>query len=187
MDSSLVWENAMLNWPIWLISGVLIVAAVIDGVMLKVPNWLTLPMIASGWVYSLASGGMAGLGWSLAGTFVGLALLFFLYSVGGMGAGDVKLLAGIGAWMHVEHTLYIFAATTIVGAVMAVAMVIWTGGWRKHAAQMRMLCLEMLRVRDPEALYERAAERKSRMLLLPYGIPMTVAALGYFALQGLYG
>jgi prepilin peptidase CpaA len=52
---------------------------------------------------------------------------------------------------------------------------------------MRMLCLEMLRVRDPEALYERAAERKSRMLLLPYGIPMTVAALGYFALQGLYG
>ena len=33
------------NWPIWFVTVVLIVAAVIDGLQLRVPNWLTFPMI----------------------------------------------------------------------------------------------------------------------------------------------
>ncbi len=88
------------NWHIWTVSIVLVVAAVIDGWKLKVPNWITFPMILTGWIYSFASGGWSGLGWSLLATFFGLALLYGIYMVGGMGAGDVKLLAGIGAWVH---------------------------------------------------------------------------------------
>jgi prepilin peptidase CpaA len=174
------------NWHIWTVSIVLVVAAVIDGWKLKVPNWITFPMILTGWVYSFASGGWAGLGWSLLATFFGLALLYGIYMVGGMGAGDVKLLAGIGAWVHAEHTWNIFAATAIVGGIMALCMVAYTGAWRKHYAQFRMLISEFVQVRDPEALFQRAAERKPRMFLLPYGIPMTVAALGYFAFNGMY-
>lgn len=174
------------NWHIWTVSIVLVVAAVIDGWKLKVPNWITFPMILTGWVYSYASGGWPGLGWSLLATFFGLALLYGIYMVGGMGAGDVKLLAGIGAWVHAEHTWNIFAATAIVGGIMALCMVAYTGAWRKHYAQFRMLISEFVEVRDPEALFQRAAERKPRMFLLPYGIPMTVAALGYFAFNGMY-
>ena len=174
------------NWHIWTVSIVLVVAAVIDGWKLKVPNWITFPMILTGWVYSFASGGWTGLGWSLLATFFGLALLYGIYMVGGMGAGDVKLLAGIGAWVHAEHTWNIFAATAIVGGIMALCMVAYTGAWRKHYAQFRMLISEFVEVRDPEALFQRAAERKPRMFLLPYGIPMTVAALGYFAFNGMY-
>lgn len=174
------------NWHIWTVSIVLVVAAVIDGWKLKVPNWITFPMILTGWIYSFASGGWSGLGWSLLATFFGLALLYGIYMVGGMGAGDVKLLAGIGAWVHAEHTWNIFAATAIVGGIMALCMVAYTGAWRKHYAQFRMLISEFVEVRDPEALFQRAAERKPRMFLLPYGIPMTVAALGYFAFNGMY-
>lgn len=174
------------NWHIWTVSIVLVAAAVIDGWKLKVPNWITFPMILTGWVYSFASGGWPGLGWSLLATFFGLALLYGIYMVGGMGAGDVKLLAGIGAWVHAEHTWNIFAATAIVGGIMALCMVAYTGAWRKHYAQFRMLISEFVEVRDPEALFQRAAERKPRMFLLPYGIPMTVAALGYFAFNGMY-
>ena len=63
------------NWPVWLLSAALVVAAVIDGWKLRVPNWITFPLIVSGWVYSAAYFGWAGLGWSLLGTAVGLALL----------------------------------------------------------------------------------------------------------------
>jgi prepilin peptidase CpaA len=49
-----------------------------------------------------------------------------------------------------------------------------------------MLIGEFFEVKDPEALFQRAAERKPRMYLLPYGIPMTIADLGYFAFQGMY-
>ena len=87
------------HWPIWVVTVTLIVAAIIDGKQLKVPNWITYPMIISGWIYSAAFFGWEGLGWSLLGTVVGLALLLPPYAIGGMGAGDVKLLAGDGAWI----------------------------------------------------------------------------------------
>ena len=73
------------HWEIWLLSTILVVAAVIDGWQLRVPNWITLPLIVSGWVYSFAFFGLAGLGWSLLGTVVGLMLLLPAYAIGGIG------------------------------------------------------------------------------------------------------
>jgi prepilin peptidase CpaA len=40
------------NWPVWLLSLVLVIAAVIDGWKLKVPNWITFPLVLGGWAYS---------------------------------------------------------------------------------------------------------------------------------------
>ena len=79
------------NWPIWLVSAILVLAAIIDGWKLKVPNWITFPFVLGGWIYSTAYFGWEGLAWSLLGTCVGLALLLPAYAIGGMGAGDVKL------------------------------------------------------------------------------------------------
>ncbi len=186
MDSTSFVSSIVQNWPIWLLSIVLIVAAVIDGLYLKVPNKITFPLILGGWTWSLCSGGASAFGWSVLGTFVGLALLYFLHAVGGMGGGDVKLLGAIGAWVYTEHVWNIFVATTIVGAVMAVAMVAWTGRWSHHFRQAGKIVREWLHIRNPDKLYEIATERKPTMLLLPYGIPMTVAALGYFAFCGMY-
>lgn len=173
------------NWAIWAVSVTLVVAAVIDGLYLKVPNKITYPLIVAGWLYSFYVGGFAGLGWSLLATFFGLALLFGLHLIGGMGAGDVKLLAGIAAFVHIEHTWYIFIATTIVGAIMAIIQIAVSGQWMKHWTQAQSLLQEIVNVRDADKLYEISQERKPRMRLLPYGIPMTVAAIGYFAFAGL--
>ena len=107
------------NWHIWLVTIVLIVAAVIDGWILKVPNWITFPLVISGWIYSTAYFGWPGLGWSLVGTAVGLALLMPAYAIGGMGAGDVKLLAGVGAWVWGTNTFYAFCVSAVIGGVIA--------------------------------------------------------------------
>ena len=93
------------NWPIWLLSAILIVAAIIDGWILKVPNWLTFPLVFAGWTAAAWCGGFSGLAWSMAGTLVGLGLLLPAYAIGGMGAGDVKLMAGIGAWIGATDDL----------------------------------------------------------------------------------
>ena len=87
------------NWPMWAVSVTLVVAAVIDGMYLKVPNKITYPLIVTGWCYSLATGGLVGLGWSLASTFSGLALRFGLPLSGGRGAGavvDTRVAPSVG-------------------------------------------------------------------------------------------
>ena len=180
------------NWHVWLVTIILIVAAVIDGYQIKVPNWLTFPTIISGWIYSMTfyawSSGLPwyeGFGWSLLGTVVGLALLLPAYAIGGMGAGDVKLLAGVGAWMHGSHTFYAFCVTVIVGAVLAVGMVLVRKAWKKHTNQFWLILTEILTIRDPNELSVIAADRKSSMLLLPYGIPIAIGSIGYFAWIGL--
>lgn len=176
------------TWPAWVVTITLIVAAVIDGLQLKVPNWITFPMIVSGWVYSAAFSpyaGWEGLWFSLFGTIVGLALLLPAYAIGGMGAGDVKLLAGVGAWMWGTITLYAFAVSALVGGVIAVLMVMWAGAWQKHKNQFWAILNEIASVKDPEKLAEIAAERKPRMFLLPYGIPIAIGSIAYFAWTGL--
>ncbi len=176
------------NWHVWIVTITLVVAAVIDGLKLKVPNWITYPMILSGWVYSAAFSpyaGWEGLCYSLIGTVVGLALLLPAYAIGGMGAGDVKLLAGVGAWMWGTVTFYAFAVSAVVGGVMAVGMVLWTRSWNKHRDQFWLILHEIANVKDPEKLAEIAAERKPRMFLLPYGIPIAIGSIAYFAWHGM--
>ena len=170
---------------IWLVTVVLIVAAVIDGLQLKVPNWLTFPFIITGWVFSCAAMGWAGLGWSMLGTIVGLALLLPAYSIGGMGAGDVKLLMGVGAWVHPTLTFYGFCVSTVVGAVLAIGMVLARRKWNKHYGQFWGILTEIMVVKDPTQLATIAAERKSSMMLLPYGIPIAIGTIAYFAWSGL--
>ena len=185
VDSAIFGEPLYQNWPIWLVTIMLVVAAIIDGYKLKVPNWITFPMILSGWLISGLSFGWPGLGWSLVGTVVGLALLMPAYAVGGMGAGDVKLLAGVGAWVGGTVTLYAFCVSAIIGGIIAVAMVLYRNAWHKHYSQFWNIWAEMVTIRDPEKLATIAAERKSSMLLLPYGIPIAIGTIGYFAYSGM--
>jgi prepilin peptidase CpaA len=192
-------HNLVQHWHIWVLSTVLVVAAVIDGWKLKVPNWLTFPLVMSGWLYGAMSFGWpdqywswTGLAWSLGGTAVGLGLLLPAYAIGGMGAGDVKLLAGVGAWLAaagadagVTDTLYAFCVSAIIGGVIALTMVILRGQWLRHYTQFWGILTEILVIRSPIALAEVAAERKSRMMLLPYGIPIALGTIAYFIWNGM--
>jgi prepilin peptidase CpaA len=117
--------------------------------------------------------------WSLAGTFVGMMTLLPFYSIGGMGAGDVKMMMAIGAWVHVSITFYSFCVGAIVGAILAVAMILMAGQWKKHYDQFFYIFNEITTVRNPEVLSEIAADRKSSMRLLPYGIPMAIGTVMY--------
>ena len=173
------------NWIVWFVTTVLIIAAIIDGAILKVPNWLTFPFITCGWLHWTMQDGMTGLGWSLMGTFVGMMLLLVLRNVGGMGAGDVKLLAGVGAWLGTTVTLYAFAATAIAGGIMAVFMILQSGEWQKHFSMGHQILHEWKTIRNPQKLSEIARERKPSMHLLPYGIPMAIGSIAYFAIAGM--
>ena len=173
------------HWPVWLVSVTLVVAAIIDGRKLKVPNWLTFPMILSGLVYGFETGGLAGLQASFVGVLVGLGLLLPAYAIGGMGAGDVKLLAGVGAWVGAATTFYAFCVSAVIGGIIAVAMILLRRNWRHHQDQFVTILGEMITIGNPSELSAIAAKRKSSMLLLPYGIPIAIGTIVYFLWEGL--
>lgn len=171
----------------WFLAIMMVAAAIIDGRELRVPNRLTYPLALAGLAASAAFGGFSGLLGGLEGLILGLALLIPLYAIGGMGAGDVKLLAAAGAWVGPWHIVWAFVATGIVGGLMAAVMIARSGAASKHRAQFVSIAGEIAAIRDPSTLSAIAAERKPRMLLLPYGIPMAVGSIAYFAYAGLLG
>jgi prepilin peptidase CpaA len=170
---------------VWMISAVLVEAAVIDGFKLRVPNWLTYHLLVAGLAYSAWAGGWPGLAGSLLGAAVGLGLLLPLYAIGGMGAGDVKLLAGVGAWVGCGVTFWAFVTSAVVGGVIALAMVAWSGEYARHWVLFQSIGNEIISVRDPAKLAATAAARKSTMMLLPYAIPLAIGSIVYFAWAGL--
>ena len=184
------WHNLFANWEIKFVAVALIVAAWIDGKQLKVPNWFTAPMVLSGLIYHSCVGGLGqwndgGFLGSFVAMWVGFFSLIWIYAMGGMGAGDVKLLMGVGAWVHPTLTFYGFCVSTVVGAVLAIAMVLARKKWQKHYGQFWGILTEIMVIRNPNELATIAAERKSSMMLLPYGIPIAIGTIAYFAWRGL--
>ena len=126
------------------------------------------------------------LGWSLAGTGVGLISLLPLHAIGGMGAGDVKLMAGVGAWLGPWLTFGAFVSSALVGGLIGAAMILASGDVIRHWVMFQTIGHEILSIRNPATLAERAGEHKKNMMLLPYGIPIAIGSIAYFGWMGLF-
>jgi prepilin peptidase CpaA len=180
------------NWPVWFLSLAMIVAAVIDGWKLKVPNWLTFPLVLSGWALGLLHNlgwveGVGGIGASLACTALGFALLLPVYAIGGMGAGDVKMQMGFGSWVGaifgtgqgLSIVFWAFCAAVIIGGILAMGMIVWRGQYRRNWQNTREIVGDVFAPAGVTAAAEKATQRKPRMHLLPYGIPLCIGFIGY--------
>ncbi len=193
------------HWPLWFVCVAMIAAAVIDGWKLKVPNWLTFPLVLSGWLLGLLhnchllpdSTGSGGIGASLAGTALGFALLFPVYAIGGMGAGDVKMQMGFGAWIGAfygfgtEKTpsslsiiFWAFCLAVIIGGVLALGMILIRGQFRRNWANTREIVGDLFNAGSVGEVSDRAQKRKPRMHLLPYGIPLCLGFVSYLIILG---
>jgi prepilin peptidase CpaA len=99
---------------------VLAVATFTDLRSRRIPNWLVFPFLLAGFVVSGALHGWAGIRHSLAGMALGALLFGVLCALGGMGMGDVKLVAAIGAWIGSAQLLIALVLTAMAGGVLAI-------------------------------------------------------------------
>jgi prepilin peptidase CpaA len=100
----------------------LVTATVTDIRNQRIYNWLTFPLILAGLATHTVFGGFAGLKFAAYGFALGFVAMVIPYFMGVMGAGDVKLMAGIGAWLGMEATLTAFLFTCIAGGIYALAV-----------------------------------------------------------------
>ncbi|MFT5093135.1 MAG: prepilin peptidase CpaA, partial [Porticoccaceae bacterium] len=104
----------------------------------------------------------------------------------GMGAGDVKLMAGMGAWLaSANQTWEAFCVSVVVGAFMGIYMMWKRGNFSDNYANFHVIINEWLTIRNPRELAANAAARKPTMHLLPYGIPICIGSIGYFLYEGM--
>lgn len=111
-------------WPTLAVLGV---ATFTDLRSRRIPNWLVLPFLVIGLAISAWLHGWHGLGQSLEGAALGLLLYGVLFFMGGMGAGDVKLAAAIGAWIGPLQLLYALFLTAMAGGLMVLGWAIYKG------------------------------------------------------------
>lgn len=97
----------------------------------RVPNWLVLPFLPLGIIVMGWRWGWHGVGQSLAGAGLAILLFGFFYLKGGMGAGDLKLCAAIGAWIGPQRLFIALIVTALAGGVMALAWAV-KGGFLKE-------------------------------------------------------
>src|SRR5437016_13890574 len=115
-------------WPTLV---VLVTAAVIDIRSRRIPNWVSLPFLMAGIIVSGYREGLAGVAQSMAGIGLAVAVLGILCYLRGMGMGDLKLCAAIGAWIGPGQLGFALVMTFIAGAVIGVVWALCTGSLSK--------------------------------------------------------
>ena len=114
--------NSIAWWPSL---GVLLLASGIDLFTRRIPNWLVLPFLLSGIAVQSAVGGVLGAERSLAGAGTAVLLFALPCYLRAMGLGDLKLAAGVGAWIGPSQFLFAFIVTGMAGGVLAAFYTIW--------------------------------------------------------------
>jgi prepilin peptidase CpaA len=131
-----------------------------------IPNAVTYPACIAGAVLSVMSGGV-GFGNSLLGFAVGFVPLFVLYLRGGLGGGDVKLMAAVGAVMGYPFVLNALISAILAGGLLALLIVIWDGQVWSTA---RYVLRTLRRAIDPSL----EPLRPDTQRVLPFGAAITL-------------
>lgn len=152
------------------------VAAWTDLTTRRVPNLLTFGAALMALLFHAVDGGLSGLGWACAGWIVGTAVFFPFFALGGMGAGDVKLVAALGAWLGPLGAVQIAIAAAIAGGVVAVIVMI-RARYLRTAVQNLKLLFAHWGVNGIKALPELTLA-SSKGPRLAYAVPILLGTLG---------
>jgi prepilin peptidase CpaA len=160
---------------------VAVMASVSDVRTARIPNVLTFGAAAAALVYLLGSHGWSGLAGAGEGWIVGVLLFLPFFALGGLGAGDVKLLGAIGAWLGPREVLWVAMYASLAGGVMALMVALATGYLGQALANLRLLFTHwwVVGIRPlPELTL-----KSSRAPKLAYAVPIAVGLVVMLWLQ----
>jgi prepilin peptidase CpaA len=152
-----------------------VVASVCDLQSRRIPNALTLGATAAGLVFAAATGGFSGVGASLEGWAVAMALWLPIYALGGMGAGDVKLMAAIGIWIGPAGALHAALYAAMAGGILGLALAFARGIVRQTFHNVQLLILHwQVAGFSPHAQLTLATATSPR---LAYAVPVLIGTV----------
>ena len=146
----------------------------------RIPNILTGGSVVFGLLLHLALGGTIALGFSALAGLSAAALLLVMYLAGGMGAGDVKLMAGVGCLAGCSSLRSILIETFLIGAIVGIALALYHRRLRYTVGNALLLMCNQRRIQlsadNPD---EPAGGEAGRVqsLSIPYAVPIAAGCL----------
>ena len=169
-----------------LLFAVLIIAVYTDLARGRIYNWCTIGGLVAGLLISYALGGFWDLGLggpNLVGALLGaaVALLVFAwpYFKGGIAAGDVKLMAAVGAIGGLQHGYIAYALfyCSLVGAVMALLALIWRGRLLSGVKGALRFAFTLERISAGSGEPQGDGSDKTRKIAVPYGFAIAIGSI----------
>ncbi len=151
------------------------VGAVTDVRSARIPNWLTYSSLLLALGVRGALSGLPGLGRGVVGVLVAGGFFFFLFLLGAMGGGDVKLMAAVGAWVGSELVVTMLIAAALAGGVLAVLYTLFG----RRVRQTLWNLLELIRFRLTSGLQPHPVLNvgEASSVRVPFGVAIAMAAV----------
>jgi prepilin peptidase CpaA len=149
----------------------------------KIPNIVTVPFAIAAVALHTFNNGIDGLLFSTAGMATGIALLVLPYVMGGMGAGDVKLMGAVGSFLGAKATLGAFLFVAIAGGIYSLALILIRRDVFKGFFSEKLLVLSsMVLLRQYVPIQTESSGQKPR---LKYGVAIAFGTMTYLLTKAL--
>jgi prepilin peptidase CpaA len=161
----------------WVNVVVLLAASAFDLQTRRIPNWLSIPFLVSGFLVSAMLRGQAGLVDSLQGFAIAVLVFGLPWFFRWMGLGDVKLAAGVGAWIGPSQFVMAFLVMSMVGGIMAVIYALRLGRPRESLEAAGELAVDLPISKEPRTRYRLGS---AGAVAIPYAPAIAAGALFSF-------
>jgi prepilin peptidase CpaA len=162
-----------------------LIAGVTDIKTRRIPNWLVLAGLCLGIALNSFLFEWAGLKSSLYGAGLAFGIYFIFYALRAMGAGDVKLMAAIGAIVGPRLWLIIFFFTAIIGGVIALVLLLAKGRVKRTLLNVSIMLHQLAHFHPPYQATEELDVRSGKALRLAHGATIALGTIAYFAADAL--
>lgn len=160
------------------------IAAVTDVWKFRVYNALTFPLALGGLAFHTYQDGTNGLVISLLGLAFGFGILLVPNVLGLIGAGDVKLMAGIGAWLGFETTAIVFAASAFVAGGYALVLIILRGRITESWSIIKLIFYRFaalgIHIGKQDLVEDLTHSSDRRLRLIPFGAMVPIGFVAAF-------
>ncbi|MGA2739693.1 MAG: A24 family peptidase [Bryobacteraceae bacterium] len=151
----------------------------------RIPNWLTVSTLVLGFVLNALiayPSPLEGLWLSAKGFALAFALNLVMYMLHMTGAGDVKLLAAVGAMVGSSDFVGIFLLTALIGGVLAIILMLFKGRVRQTLWNVGYMVSELLKWHAPHLTREQLDVGSSKALRLPGAVRICLGVLAFLVM-----
>ena len=157
-------------------------AAIFDFLYRRIPNWLVVGGFAGGVLLRIVTGGWHGAIESAGGFVCAFAVYLIFYALRAMGAGDVKLMAAVGAIAGPVNWFSIFILTSIIGGILAILLLSVKGGLQHAMNNVYLIVIEIMHGRAPHRAEPALDVGNQSAVTLPHGITIAIGTCMFLGL-----